>query len=532
MEISVTLNKIVSDTVIWIFPVPAQSETIKVNSLAPLSDFYVYNLPEQFKKEIDDIHDFLFYSQITDWILSKFVGRLFLCLCNKEDYQKYYKFSKVSNYTLTTELVSTQNKDSVETYFKSKNLNFSSDFSKVINEYIGKNYSLVISYISADKISSKNDSKFKINILFPSENIFVPLKLNSIYGTQEISLSININNYIEAVLPEHLENFSSIDYFFNNAITLAANSTNNFFDKSCKNLKITSLYLSAPAANYKEDIVFKNFNYKFYFKQFITDHSGFIKLFFLALFSCISSMLSTVIAFNSISRKKSSFIFGLFNLMSLAGIIAASYLLNIEQKFADGSSEKHYKNNFFLKLELCFIIFLILLVSFITHYNSSMIFEKLFIDYWPEESFIKNFMSSSPVGFCIALYLILVAASKYLFIFLSDKYPKVCVSLLAALSFTCLHFFLEWNKIIFTDMGISKLPLFFQIYMNQPVIFYIFSYITILFSTFTLFKIYEKRKQTFIYLFSFIIIFHFLSFSSKLFFLFTSNLSHLYNFLP
>jgi hypothetical protein len=115
---------------------------------------------------------------------------------------------------IVTELVTADNADAIYNYLKRKGIEINEGSLPAIQDYMGKEYSFVISWIEAKPINQTISSRTPaIFVEFPCEKIYYPLKPTSAYGDAEIPVLIYIIGFADTDFYKEIKDFSEIKYF-------------------------------------------------------------------------------------------------------------------------------------------------------------------------------------------------------------------------------------------------------------------------------------------------------------------------------
>ena len=224
LSLSVNLANVKNvDKAVWIFPVPAKPEKIKIdissgiafgnNSSLTMKKFskflFIDHLMWICASQIYPILAFKIKTPFFDEELDELMQEI-----KRLEYRKkrrlsdkseasYKIYKAISKYGINCVLVSIENMRRLSEYLDSKKLKLPENFMKMTAEYIGKDYSFVMSWF--DEFDSFKFQKNKIigtanlleiNINFETSKIFFPLRLSSLYGNINIPLNILVNSHV------------------------------------------------------------------------------------------------------------------------------------------------------------------------------------------------------------------------------------------------------------------------------------------------------------------------------------------------
>jgi len=390
-------------SIIWLFPLPASPEKIKIDIINKLPSFNGGLLKGHFLKYYDQLVNFLLYTQFFRFIITILESNIIELSNTNESENNILLTQRIEKLGLTTELISAKNSDSLENYLKNKKISVPQEFKKILNDYINNDYSFVISYVSNLEKFSKIDHQLGIYVTFPTNKIFFPLKPTSIYGNLKIPIKIFALNYVE---PEILNNkvFNiKTKYNFNNNIQFGEEFNDFFFNKNINNnLRYTSIEIASAANRLTDDLWIISSGPKPYIFQYMIDYYYISAFLIWVILSCISSSLAAFLAFGDLQiNKKMFFIFGAFNLLSLLAIIIMSFILRVDIKY---TNLKPINNNFSLKNFIILSILLSICFIYLT-FHGVQSFEIIFRDMGDAKlPFLANLMVKDRTLFYVLIY--------------------------------------------------------------------------------------------------------------------------------
>ncbi|OYT35057.1 MAG: hypothetical protein B6U87_01035 [Candidatus Aenigmarchaeota archaeon ex4484_52] len=154
MILSVNVNNLQGEKAVWIFPVPSKPEDTKIDIVKEFPKFHGYDVEMRANKEISDTFDLMKISQIFNlnsfYFFNKFIILTqTLGLKSASDLDKEIQIhSHIEKTGIITELVTAKNISSLSNYLSKRELQLPDDFDLILDEYIGRDYSFVISWIS------------------------------------------------------------------------------------------------------------------------------------------------------------------------------------------------------------------------------------------------------------------------------------------------------------------------------------------------------------------------------------------------
>lgn len=293
-------------------------------------------------------------------------------------------YKSVEKSGLTAELISTQNHEALKQYLSRKGLTIPEEYRTIIDWYVGKDYSFVISYISnlelikKSSISLNNTSQqatpkiekliqiaLGIHVKFPADRLFFPMKLTSIYRDDYIPINIFIIGHVTP-LTRISQRIAMIKYLSNIGPPLPPSKLGELseFYGPIKdfNFKYTAINFNAFGSDYTEDLWFsRSPPFKLKVKEFIIEYGLILGFIVLLLVSSVSGLIAGKLILKKYGiPAKRLFLHGLWNGLSFIALIIATFQMK-------GSVDKDilikHKIGFILVFNLSFL-FLVLIISF------------------------------------------------------------------------------------------------------------------------------------------------------------------------
>ncbi len=145
-----TAEELKGEKAVWIFPVPAEPEKATINLLKGFPKLHGYDVEEEAKDTISETFMVMRLTQIYTSPLLVLSGGMSLGAFTKgiDESPGITVHQRVEKMGLTTELISTVDSQSFSDYLTSKDLELPPDFKTILDEYIGQEYSFVITWIS------------------------------------------------------------------------------------------------------------------------------------------------------------------------------------------------------------------------------------------------------------------------------------------------------------------------------------------------------------------------------------------------
>ena len=343
------------ENAIWIFPVPADPEKVVIDIMNKMPKLRGEEINKKAKSNLSFSQEALFATQIYTVLLPVSLSG------TKPDAQVGtggpYSISNslggsvverdvvvhehLVKKGITTEIITAKTAQALYQYFEEKGLKVEKNSIPVLDYYIGKEFTFVVSWISGqDSLAGQRG----IFITFPTEKIYFPLFPTSVYGSQTIPITIRIMGFVSPEVFDEIKNYTEISYYFNATEHLhyddaEAELMSEFFNPLIKNdygmflklenVKYTKIEINAPSKMFTEDLWINN-------RAplgtvpilFIAKYPIISTIIFLIFISILAGLLAGIIVFREARNKRGLIKFGLvgvFNCFSIIGLIIATF---------------------------------------------------------------------------------------------------------------------------------------------------------------------------------------------------------------
>ncbi|NIQ17872.1 MAG: hypothetical protein GTN43_03625 [Candidatus Aenigmarchaeota archaeon] len=430
---------------VWIFPVPGDPEQMELDVLEKLPTLGGRNVTTQAKNDLTTSLSLISFSQVYNFfVLLLSSPGYYTSGLGPETYGKLgvEVFERVEKFGVTTELIGADDSESFNNYISGKGLSFSGESKDLIDEYIGKDYSFVLFWIS-DLEEFKNHTisesmwsmrmftNIGVYVSFPSERIYYPMKLTSAYGGKTIPVQLYIIGYAEPEFYDEIKNskesWLSVSHLFQKNYEIPEELEKFFGQSGTVNFVYTDVKMHVPANLFVEDFWIEPKGDEEYFSKyqtpiFISVNIQWISILWLLIISAVSSVLAGFIIFWDQKPKIKVFsLLGLSNIFSLiAFAIASCKVLGPEDK-------KEVKKQNTTKRRLIFLLIVIVYLSLVN----------IFFIYLPSQFRYFYFFETLPF---VLTFLVLPPA--LFFAFGHSKRPQTTKFILVfTILFTVLNYF-------------------------------------------------------------------------------------------
>lgn len=214
--IAVDFNK-ESSEIVWVVPVPAKPEEVKVDIISSLPHFFGEDIIKKAKNADLASMPLLILSNQTlligGLLLVSFPGASGGSVNGEEDLVSVFQHLEKAG--MIAEVITAKNDKALYNYLSVKGLNLAPGALPALNEYIGKEYTFVVSWLSSGALQVPSAPKEErgIFISFPSKKIYYPLLLTSVYDKNIIPITIRVVGYIKPKSYSELKPFVKINYY-------------------------------------------------------------------------------------------------------------------------------------------------------------------------------------------------------------------------------------------------------------------------------------------------------------------------------
>jgi hypothetical protein len=365
MILSVGTGNLGEGKIMWIFPVPAEPDRVAVDVVKKLPLLQGEEISEKARMNLDDSKAWLQATQIYP-IPFAFLGRKMLGASSmpqstghsnslgasskdsiRPDVVVYEHLEKEG---ITSEIVTARTAQGFNEYFSGKGLKIDSSSIPVLQNYIGKNYSFVVSWIGAqsslsapamqkpevpyppgygyDYGSRNSNIKQKgVFVSFPTDKIFFPLMPTSVYGSKVVPAEVRVVGHVTPEIFSDIKSFTKTEYYWDEGISLDRD-LKVFYNGPVTDVKYTKIEINAPSKFFTEDLWAGNSApAKTYYQLFFAKQIWFTILVLLAICSVLAGIAAGWLLFREWRNREGVKKFSLIsfaNFATILGIIAAT----------------------------------------------------------------------------------------------------------------------------------------------------------------------------------------------------------------
>ena len=284
-------------------------------------------------------------------------GMKTLGMDNSAYYDGISIFQRVSLGGVTSDLVSTNDPQELESFLSSKGVNLAGEYKMILEKFVDQDYSFVVTYISdwqkfqSSKTGSyaqgqygygnyesnryypnRDSTPISLRVGFPSEKAYFPLRLSSIYGDQVIPITIYLMGNYKPKLFNGIGGGVKSEYFRDGYVSQNYNyratsdgKTEEFFrpGRILSNLDYTKITINEKSINFKDDLWFDYGTPLTYgFKTFIADNFLAVLILIMIISSAAASVVSGRLIFKDGLIDDTRFALqGLWNIGTMIGFV-------------------------------------------------------------------------------------------------------------------------------------------------------------------------------------------------------------------
>ncbi len=265
---------------LWIFPVPAKPEQISIDNLKGFPNLYGTSLKQQFRDNLG----ILAVANFVAWFPPAgivFLGLLFTGVASSsgEMYKAqavglnevdrgYDIWAHVTKYGISTEVMTAWDSEKFYHYLEVRGTNIEPEAKKRIQEYIGKDYSFIVSWVSnPEEFRTQNTDYYNqepigVFVAFPTDKLYFPMKMTSIYENDYVPATIDVIGYKDPEIFSNISKETRVEYYFNNRLQYGLNEEESalkvFNGKIPEQLRFTRISINAQAKYFVQDLWISN----------------------------------------------------------------------------------------------------------------------------------------------------------------------------------------------------------------------------------------------------------------------------------
>jgi hypothetical protein len=336
MLLSVDISDLRGEKAVWIFPIPAEPSGTSIDIIKGFPRFGGYDMERQADETVADAFLWMRLSQV--YTIPYMMLMTTMQLVPPDLGVEVHEH--VEEMGLTTELITAEDGTAFYEYLTDTGLDLPPDLRSVLEEYVGKEYSFVASWISdierfrqetaGEDIYGPIINTAGVSIRFRTDSIYFPLRPTSVYGSSTIPMLIYVMGHVTPELYPEIERESRVNYYLQGHYDVPG-ELSSFFGgrRAIEDLRYTRIRISAPSHALTEDLwIDDSAPVGLAVADFVNRYAWIGTTIFFALSSCLASLFAGTIAFRRGRTLKTRLaLLGLFNFLSLVGFVVACAFL-------------------------------------------------------------------------------------------------------------------------------------------------------------------------------------------------------------
>jgi hypothetical protein len=343
MIISVGLEGENSNGVVWLFPIPSEPNKVAIDVVKSLPQLSGEEISKKAKSNLNYTRKFLQMTQlytIPFLFLYEILGTPGKGFENtlgtpqgldRNVEQDVIVYEHLDKEGITSEIITAKTATGLYSYLRSKGLKIESGSIPVLDNYIGKEYSFVASWInSSENIVYAQRGVF---VTFPTKNIYFPMLPTSVYGSKTVPVIIRVIGHVSPKVFQDIKSYTKTDYYVGSYASFA-DDLKNFYNGQNQNIKYTKIEINAPSKFLTEDLWISNFSpIKTYYSTFVARHPVISTILLLVISSFITGILAGLIVFRALRKNILKLgLIGLSNCLSIFGLSIITVLVGTKDK--------------------------------------------------------------------------------------------------------------------------------------------------------------------------------------------------------
>jgi hypothetical protein len=378
MFVSINFNWEESEKTAWIFPVPSDPAEIDVEVADGIPIFHGNDIEEDAHSELSETAGITLFSYLLSaaiplpWSLSLlWVLEMNLATTgvDVEGGSGVTVHKHLEQDGLIVEVISALKGEGIYNYLSANGLDVSTGIIPELDKYVNNKFSFTVTWFEENNNSERAPG---IILEFPTDKIYFPLMLTSLYDENIIPVEVMISGYVSPEIYDEIKPYTSVSYMHWGGVDIYqkdkfdAPRTYRFLLTFKENWDetFTRIKIKAPSNQFKEDLWVENKEPSGSAGHAISIHKYFnyhtksqTTLLIVALLSFLISMLLGIAIFG---RDKSKlhfyFLFGFMHLLGICILIIFAIGINIKRK-------EQFPNN---KMVLFIVLFITIFLSAIS----------------------------------------------------------------------------------------------------------------------------------------------------------------------
>jgi len=355
MIISVNFDMKDHDKAVWVFPVPAEPDSVVIDIINDFPRFSGDDVIRKVRSDVDDMITATTFTQIYPLLFLSFsvargplIEEMAIGKGLGGTIEGVTVYEHIEKGGISTDIVTSKTAEALYNYLQRKGIKAPIGSLPVFDYYIGQDYTFVVSYITKPEEVVRGGYGYPygrqpgIFITFPTDRIYYPLIPTSIYGSKTIPIRLYVIGYVTPDLYPEINSYTRTDYYIQNYGS-KYNFEAFYGNMDVNDMKFTKVEINVPSKYFKEDLWIDrvappNVEYATKVYYSVSKHPLVISIVLILVVSSVSGAVTGLIIFKD--YKKYALI-GLTNVFSIIGLAIA--MTFVKTKKLEKSVKKRMK---------------------------------------------------------------------------------------------------------------------------------------------------------------------------------------------
>lgn len=193
----------------WIIPVPEEPQEVEVDVVSSLPRFYGQDVMKKVERSLQKITGEAMYPLVVPIVSSGGARDRGL----KAEGSSVTVATHLEKAGMITEVLSAKTSQALYDYLSKKGLEIEEGAISSLDQYIGEDYSFVVSWISSGSLQELKSQERGVFITFSTPKIFYPLVPTSSYGEKVVPISIRVLGGAKPNIYSEIKPYSETNYY-------------------------------------------------------------------------------------------------------------------------------------------------------------------------------------------------------------------------------------------------------------------------------------------------------------------------------
>ena len=266
MIISVNFDMKDYDKAAWVFPVPAEPDYVVIDIINNFPRFTGQDVIQKARSDVDGI---IFATSLTQ-IYPLFLFWPFYYVTGVSRMEAVTApgaiggtvegvtvYEHIEKEGISTDIVTSRTADALYRYLQRKGINAPIGSLPVFDDYIGRDYTFVVSYITKPEEVARGGYPYRrqpgIFITFPTDRIYYPLMPTSVYGSKTVPVRLYIIGHVTPDIYSEINSYTNTQYFIQ-TYGSKYDFVNFYGNINVNDMKFTKVEINVPSKYFKEDL--------------------------------------------------------------------------------------------------------------------------------------------------------------------------------------------------------------------------------------------------------------------------------------